>query len=361
MTDNLFDRLADLFRSAGPVNWRLAREVAESVAGTANPIDPWSAEQLRELAGTAQRLVAAGTPLDTLTVDQPVIVLDRRAWAGEAVTGLEYIAEAVADRLGGMTGELGPLMQQLAPSLVGMQTGALVGLVSRRALGSFDRGLIAGSSQPVSFVSENIDALASAHDLDLQQVRLWVALREVAHLALIAIPWVLDHLHMLAHAHAEAMDLDASSVEERLRAVQDPEAMQRLLDGDESGIEALASDAEPSLEAEALAAFLAVIDGYGAVATERAGAAYLPDLDRISQAAHEARTSAAAAESVASGFVGVAVDPADALAAASFCREVARRWGDEALERIWEGPEATPTLAELTDATGWAARVLLTD
>ena len=32
-SDNLFDRLADLFRSSGPVNWRLAREIAESVAG----------------------------------------------------------------------------------------------------------------------------------------------------------------------------------------------------------------------------------------------------------------------------------------------------------------------------------------
>ncbi len=30
--DNLFDRLADLFRSNGPVNWRLAREIAESLA-----------------------------------------------------------------------------------------------------------------------------------------------------------------------------------------------------------------------------------------------------------------------------------------------------------------------------------------
>ena len=39
MTDNLFDRLADLFRSPGLVNWRLAREIAESAAGTADPVE----------------------------------------------------------------------------------------------------------------------------------------------------------------------------------------------------------------------------------------------------------------------------------------------------------------------------------
>ena len=54
--DNLFDRLADLFRSNGPVNWRLAREIAESVAGEAEPVEPWLAEEYRELAVTAGML-----------------------------------------------------------------------------------------------------------------------------------------------------------------------------------------------------------------------------------------------------------------------------------------------------------------
>ncbi len=44
---------------------------------------------------------------------------------------------------------------------------------------------------------------------------------------------------------------------------------------------------------------------------------------------------------------------------ASFCEDVDRRLGDEALARIWEGPEMLPTLAELEDTVGWAARVLL--
>jgi uncharacterized protein (DUF2342 family) len=43
----------------------------------------------------------------------------------------------------------------------------------------------------------------------------------------------------------------------------------------------------------------------------------------------------------------------------TFCAEVARRWGDDALSGIWDGPEMLPGEDELEDVVGWAARVLL--
>ena len=46
---------------------------------------------------------------------------------------------------------------------------------------------------------------------------------------------------------------------------------------------------------------------------------------------------------------------------AGFCAEVEERWGADALPRIWDGPDNLPTKSELSDPTGWAARVLLED
>jgi len=43
----------------------------------------------------------------------------------------------------------------------------------------------------------------------------------------------------------------------------------------------------------------------------------------------------------------------------TFCEQVARRWGEDALARLWDGPEGLPTPAEIDDPVGWAARVLL--
>ncbi|MDH5616724.1 MAG: zinc-dependent metalloprotease, partial [Acidimicrobiia bacterium] len=44
-----------------------------------------------------------------------------------------------------------------------------------------------------------------------------------------------------------------------------------------------------------------------------------------------------------------------------FCSEVARRWGTDALDRLWNDATAFPNLAELRDPVAWAARVLLPD
>ena len=46
---------------------------------------------------------------------------------------------------------------------------------------------------------------------------------------------------------------------------------------------------------------------------------------------------------------------------AAFCEEIVRRWGTDALEKVWHDPRNMPTLDELTDPVGWAARVLLDD
>jgi uncharacterized protein (DUF2342 family) len=45
--------------------------------------------------------------------------------------------------------------------------------------------------------------------------------------------------------------------------------------------------------------------------------------------------------------------------AAAFCVEVEERWGTDALDRVWEQADYLPTLSELTDPVGWAARVLM--
>ena len=71
MTDNIFDRLAELLQSAGPVNWRLASQIAESVAGAAEPVEPWVAEEYEELSRTAVMLIGRSGVLDPGTAPPP--------------------------------------------------------------------------------------------------------------------------------------------------------------------------------------------------------------------------------------------------------------------------------------------------
>ena len=178
--DNLFDRLADLFKTSGPVNWRLAREIAESLAGDQEPIEPWLAEEYRELAATAGMRISAVSPLDPGTALADVRATDRRGWAADHVESLAYLAEPVSEKLSA-GGAFGGLMGQLGPALLGMQMGSVLGFMSQRILGSFDVGLPGGTASPIAFIVPNVEAFADDNGLDPRQTRLWVALHEVTH------------------------------------------------------------------------------------------------------------------------------------------------------------------------------------
>jgi putative hydrolase len=357
VTDNLFDRLADLLRSPGPVNWRLAREIAESVAGAPEPIEPDLADEYRELAETAARLIERATTLTAATITEPVGIHDPRSWAAADVETLAYVAEPLGEKLSSGAGAGSPLAM-LGPALLGMQVGSAVGFMSHRVLGRFDAGMPPGTPVGVAFVVPNIEAFAADHGLDPRQLRLWVALQELAHRAVLSIPWVDERIHMLVHEHVEALDLDPEALQRRFEALQDPEELERLMESS-AGLGAIfRSDAPPEAH-DRLRALLALIDGYAETIVTSAGSPLIPELDRVREAVDRHRAEPAEGGTMIQDMIGLTIDPADYRRGVDFVSEVERRWGPEALERAWEGPESAPTLSELADPVGWAARVLL--
>lgn len=355
MTDNLFDRLADLLRYPGPVNWRLAREIAESLAGSPEPIEPGLVEEYRELAETAARLVDRATPLDAGGASITVAVHDRRGWAATNVESLGYLAEPIGEQLS-VGGEASPLAL-LGPALLGMQVGSIVGFLSQRVLGRFDAGIPAGSAGGVAFVVPNIESFATRHDLDPLQLRLWVALQEVAHQAELAIPWVPERLHMLAHQFAEGLEIDPDAIRRRFEALQNPEELEALM-SDSGGLgELFRSESEPEA-LHGLRALTALIDGYAEFVVREVGATLVPQAVRIREA-KDLETAESSEGPRLQDMAGLAIDHDDYRLGLDFVSAVARRWGPEAVARVWEGPETAPTFAELSDPVGWAARVLL--
>lgn len=354
--DNLFDRLADLFKSSGPVNWRLAREIAESLAGEHEPIEPWIAEEYRDLAGTAGMRIAAVSPLDPGMALTDVRVVDRRSWASDNVTGLAYLAEPVSEKMT-QSGAFGGIMAQLGPALLGMQMGSVIGFMSQRVLARFDVGLPAGDTTPISFVAPNIEAFATDHGLDPRQTRLWTALHEVAHHAEFAVPWVREHLLMLMHQFVEGLEVDPAEMSSRMEGFQDPAAFQEMLES--GGMDGLLAGPAQEKPLADIQAFMAVMGGYGHHLATRIASGLIPEAGRMQEAMYTVRAEPSEGDQILQQMLGLRVERERHRDGADFCAEVERRWGDEALVRIWEGPEMLPTLAEVTDPVGWAARVLI--
>jgi putative hydrolase len=355
VTDNLFDRLADLMRSSGPVNWRLAREVAESVAGQAEPIDPWLDEEYRDLAATAARLVEQHSHLDPTLVTVPAAVTDRRGWAAANIEALSYLAEPLAEKL---SSDASSPLQPLGPALLGMQMGATIGSAAQTVLAAFDLGLPSAVPAGPLFVVPNVEAFAEEEGLDIRQARLWIALHEVTHHAAYAVPWVREHLLNLAHAFVEDLELDLGGIERRIEALQDPEVLRNMMD-EPTGLAGLLSPEDQGAAAGRLRGLLAVVEGYADTVIERAAGDLIPGSDAIREAIDRRRLDPAPGEQLLEQATAFDLQHAGHRRGERFCAEVRRRWGDEALDRLWEGPEMLPDEPELDDPVGWAARALL--
>lgn len=356
---NIFDQLFKLLNQPGSINWALAEQIAGHMTGTRQPIDPWLAEEYLELTRLAQLRIAdhsgllAGPLFDTLP-------LDRAEWASRNLRAFSYLVEPMAEKLAaapiadGMAGMLRPL----GPALMGMQMGAMVGAMAQRVLGQFDIGMPVAEHGDISYVVPNVEAFATDHALDPRQVRLWVALHEVIHHVQFAQAWVRPHLTELIRRYVEAMDIDLSGLMDRLGEFQDPAKMQELL-GDGAALQGLLSGDEDGRHAAELQAFMAVMEGFGDYIVDRAAADLLPQLPRMKAAMAARQTEGADGDHAIGQLLGLGIEHGEHGLGARFCDEVAQRWGHETLMQLWEGPDNLPTLEELGDPVGWAARVLL--
>ena len=254
---------------------------------------------------------------------------------------------------------MGAMLQPLGPALLGMQAGTMVGFIAHRALGQFDTGIPAIDHDQPYLIVPNVEAFAFEADVDARQVRLWAALHEMLFQRLMEIEWLRGHFISVVNSFYDTVEFDVTDLMSQMNALNDPDQIRDLLGEDGSSTPALLkSTADPDRLA-AIQACSAFIEGYGDFVVRRAGAELLPDLDRIESANARRRSEPDQAEQYLQQIAGLELQRHRAGDAAAFCAEVERRWGESALNRVWEQPEHLPTLDELTDPVGWAARVMM--
>lgn len=344
--DDLFARLFELFNQPGPVNWKLAAEVSHHLTGERTPVDPWAAEEYRELTRLAEYRLEEATSLP-VTPATDVLPVDSREWADRHLEAFGYLSSPFSD-MGGAS--VGPL-SQLAPAMVGMQVGSLVGGLATWLLAGFDGGLPPDRLLPMAIVVPHVEAFIARHRLDASSVRLWVVTEEVAYRTLCSVPFTSDHLRRLLDAEAASIEFDPSSLG-GLIGLSDPAQMQEMVAGQLQGI----FDNEETRQARtATQAYLGLLSGYARVLAGRALGELLPDLSQIRATRDLERDQQEAqvpfgptppsGEAIRQGY--------------TFSLEVERRYGSDELTRLWTSPDRIPTAAEIEDPVAWAARVLL--
>jgi putative hydrolase len=374
--------LARMLTSQGPINWEFARQLALMTANEgeseANP-DPLARVRLEELLRVAELHVeeATGLPAAGTGGVLSVRAVTRSDWALRTLQAwkplLETLATALArssdgappvEELGNdpMSRLLGNLPQAMAPLLFGIQVGSMVGHLATGAMGQYDLPVPRPPGDEMLMVPVAIDGFAHDWSLAVDDVRLWVCLREVAHHAVLSRPHVRARLDELMTAYVNAFEPDASALEDRL-TMFDPTDLSSLQQTF-SNPEVLLGEMETPAQREVmvpLGALLSAVVGYVDHVMDTVGHRLIASYGPLTEAMRRRRLEDGEGTTFVARLLGVSLDSGAYEQGGAFVRGVVERAGEEGLARLWHSAKELPTPAEIAAPGLWLARIDLPD
>jgi putative hydrolase len=377
-------QFADLMSwQGGPVNWDLAKNIArQTVAqkGDASVLDVdrnkvtealrladlWLEDATEFPSGirTAQawsraEWVEATLPVWSKLCD-PIAARAVEAMSGllssdpaEMMADLPPEMQAMVGGLGGLGG-LSEMMRRIGGMMVGGQTGAAVGALAEEVVSSTDVGLPLGPAGTAALLPAGVAAFGSGLSVELDEVRLFLALREAAHHRLFAhVPWLRSRLLGAVEDYARGIRVDASALRDAMPQIDpsNPEALNEALSG------AALFQPEDSPEQKAalarLETVLALVEGWVSTVVAAAAGGRLPQADALAEAIRRRRATGGPAERTFATLVGLELRPRRLREAAAIWQGLTTERGVAGRDAVWAHPDLLPTSDDLDDPDGF--------
>lgn len=272
--------------------------------------------------------------------------MSRRGWVRANLIGLRGAFDPLAERLRG---------RPFAPKVVGLQLGALFGLLSTKVLGQYVLPLGGPGQAQMVVIGPNVLELAERHGTLADDVRRTILLHEIAHrLQFDGVPWLGDHLRDLLRRYLEASRLDAQQVLETIARL--PEAIRSLREGSQpaSLLQVVLSDEQRELVDEAQA-LMSLLEGHGNATMYLASEELVDDTSAVRTAFEKRRTDLGTR--VLSTVAGLDMKRRQYDRGEAFVRHVVERAGTDGLNRAFADPGSLPALDEIDDPGRWMRRV----
>ncbi|HWM21311.1 MAG TPA: zinc-dependent metalloprotease [Ilumatobacteraceae bacterium] len=369
----LFGDLSRALAGQGPLNWDAARQFAQlgATGGTTeHNVDPAVRLAYADLARIAGLHVSDVMGATTGFPDPKLLTPGQ--WAQETLDAYRPLFTELATSLGApakpdattsdpMAQMMAGLSKMLAPAMLGMAVGSMVGKLAQRAFGLHDLP-IPRDQREIVLVGDTIDAFAASWEIPIDEMRLWVLAHELCGHVLFSVPHIRDPLTDLVRRHVGAFRPDPEAVADKLAHVElsddDPfQALQQAFGDPEVLLGAVRSPDQLALE-PALDAAVATVVGYtdwvvDAVAVRVIGG----DALRIAEAVRRRRVEVSPDDLFVERLLGIRLGSEQVSRGKAFVQGVVDRGGETALAPLLETPGSMPTPSEV-DAPGlWLARI----
>jgi putative hydrolase len=358
---------------SGPVNWQLAHDVARQQVSEAGDVTVGAAE--RRAVDDALRLADVWLAERTTL---PAAGARALAWSrAEWVEGtwpvwrrlVEPVAESVAAAMSAavkeqtppelaglpMLGQAEQMMRQVGGSVFGLQVGQAVAGLAGEVVSGTDIGLPLVDVSALALLPANVAGFGEGLDVPVDEVRLYLALREAARSRLFAhVPWLGPYLLGAVEDYARGITIDTGMIEQVVREADptDPASMQQAIS---SGLFEPHDTPAQRAALERLETALALVEGWVDVVVSSA-ATPLPHAEGLRETVRRRRASGGPAEATFAALVGLELRPRRVRDAATLWTVIEQARGLDGRDAVWAHPDLLPTAVDLDDPMGFAER-----
>jgi uncharacterized protein (DUF2342 family) len=375
------------------IDWGAAQRIGELVAGSP-PYGGVRAASVEPLAYDFARRVSAYSGLEPPAELPALEAVDRPGWIAANLKSMRPLLETLTERIEAPSaGPLSGPLRSASGFLLGAQIGALTGMLSQRVLGQYDLALLDERVPPrLLLLAPNLALTARNLGVDRDELVLWVTIHEITHAVQFSgAPWLRDYLGGLLRelidglqvtitgrgseehpddtaagngaakagngAHGRHDDAEAGG---RWPKLPDPAELREFVERARRGELLRLTLGEDRWQlVEQIQAVMSLIEGHAEHTMDAIGAEVLPSLPRLRAALNHRREVRSLPWRVLERFLGLELKLRQYAVGRRFCDAVVDDGGPEALARVWTGPEALPSPAELQAPEQWLARTRL--
>lgn len=370
-----FGDLAKAMASQGPLQWDVARQVALMTAthgsNTEANVDPASRISVERLAPIAEMHVRESTGIDLGSANS-VQVVNRSMWTHLTLEAYKPMFQNLANSLSSapvttdssddpMANMLASLNKMIAPAMMGMSVGTMVGQLSLRAFGRYDLPVPRDPGEGVLIVAPNVESFASDWSIVADDMRMWVLIHEYTSHSILTRESVRLTLTETLGRYISGFRPNPDALMDRLSSVElgtdDPmKSMQKFLTDPSILLGAVRSSAQEQLAPE-LDALVAAVIGYVDHHVDQVAAKLLGGDSRIAEAVRRRRVEASPQDTFVEQLLGLKLSNVQVQRGTDFVNGVVERAGTPALAQLFARPGNLPTPNELVAPGLWLARL----
>ena len=385
----LFGDLAKAMAGQGPLQWDVARQVAISTAtngtNTEANVDPTSRVGLEQLAPIADMHVRnyTGLATGTGTALPNIVVTNHSTWVHHTLESYKPLFTQLATALSNPsvdasqpgteldieTDQIAAMMlslnKMMAPAMMGMSIGSMIGQLSLRAFGQYDLPIPREPQNQLLLVASNVEQFANDWSIAVDDMRMWVLIHELTSHAVLSVNHVRDSINQQISKYIAGFRPNPNALMDRLTTMDlgtsDPMAMMQKFLTDPTIILGAVRSPEQERQAPVLDAMIASVIGYIDHSVDAISSLVLGGGAQIAEAVRRRRVESAPHDSFVEQLLGLRLTRQQVERGHAFAEGVTERAGHDGLSQLFTQAGNLPTPNEL-DAPGlWLARIELQD